>query len=120
MAENIFKLYSSPTQNRFSSLGIELTQLRATAAVGIEKQIVHYEPPHRIKFIDRFEKWTRIPVTGIPIFFLILLAIYLFVGLLGAGVIVDFIQVRLFENIIIQNINQPLLPLNDFICPPFD
>ncbi|MFC1558908.1 FeoB small GTPase domain-containing protein [candidate division KSB1 bacterium] len=100
--ENIFKLYSSPAQNKFSSLGIELTQLRATTAASIEKQIVHYEPPQRIKFIERFEKWTRIPVTGIPIFFLILLTIYLFVGLLGSGVIVDFIQVRLFENIIIH------------------
>ena len=76
--------------------------MRAVAAVNIEKQIVHYEPPHRIKFIDRFEKWTRIPITGVPIFFLILIIIYLFVGLLGAGIIVDLIQVRLFENIIVS------------------
>ncbi|MCK4965664.1 ferrous iron transporter B [bacterium] len=100
--EKKFKLYGSPTQNRLPYLEIELTQLRATAAVDIEKQIVHYEPPHRIKFIERFEKWTRIPVTGIPIFFLILIMIYLFVGLLGAGIIVDLIQIRLFENIIVH------------------
>lgn len=40
------------------------------------------------------------PITGVPIFFLTILGIFFFVGIIGAGTLVDFIESRIFGEFI--------------------
>lgn len=109
VSRKISKCFDSPVE-------IELTKIKVQKAISIENQIVKYSRPHKIKFIEKFEKWTRIPLTGIPIFLFILFIFYIFVGLFGAGVLSDFIQYNIFEkyivhysDLIIKQINFKLL-----------
>ena len=42
----------------------------------------------RSRLAETLGRWTREPATGIPIFIVVMLALYYFVGLIGAGVLV--------------------------------
>ncbi|NVM03647.1 MAG: ferrous iron transport protein B [Candidatus Helarchaeota archaeon] len=84
-----------------SPIDIELIKIRAMKALQIENRIVKYSEPYKIKYIEKIEKWMRIPITGIPIFLFILFIFYLFVGVFGAGVLADFIQYEVFGKYIV-------------------
>jgi ferrous iron transport protein B len=45
-------------------------------------------------------RWTREPATGLPIFLVVMFALYYFVGLVGAGVLVGLLEEDLFGGII--------------------
>ncbi|MFC1920001.1 ferrous iron transport protein B [Chloroflexota bacterium] len=47
-----------------------------------------------------FGKWSTHPLAGIPILLVILLLLYLIVGVLGAGIVVDFVESVLFGRFI--------------------
>ena len=97
------KSISKKMSNNFNSVvNIELTKIRVQKAQQIENQIAKYSKPLEVRFIEKIEKWMRIPITGIPIFLFILFIFYLFVGLFGAGILADFIQYRIFEKYIIH------------------
>jgi ferrous iron transport protein B len=48
------------------------------------------------RFAETLGRWTREPATGIPIFIVVMLGLYYFVGLIGAGVLVGFLEGNLF------------------------
>lgn len=54
----------------------------------------------RPSFTQMLGRWTAHPVAGWPILALVLYLIYLFVGRLGAGTLVDLLEVKLFEELI--------------------
>ncbi|MFQ6088419.1 MAG: ferrous iron transport protein B [Candidatus Methanofastidiosia archaeon] len=51
-------------------------------------------------FEEKVSSFTMNPLTGIPLFFIILFLTYEFVGVLGAQYLVDFFEVRIFGEII--------------------
>jgi ferrous iron transport protein B len=54
----------------------------------------------RSRLAETLGRWTREPATGLPIFIVVLLAIYWFVGRVGAGIFVDALEHRLFGGIV--------------------
>jgi ferrous iron transport protein B len=48
------------------------------------------------RIADTLGRWTREPATGIPVFIVVMLALYWFVGRVGAGVLVDFLENTVF------------------------
>jgi len=90
------------TQSNFSQpLYYIITIKRNEAAAEIVMQILT-QP--ETKKLDRREQLSRLmmrPLTGIPILLIILyLGLYQFVGVFGAGTIVDFIETTIFEGYI--------------------
>jgi ferrous iron transport protein B len=75
--------------------------------------------------LERLSTLTTHPVAGLPFLLLVLLGLYYFVGLFGAGVLVDWLEVDLFEGVInpwvvstVQAIS-PLPLLTDFLVGEF-
>ena len=52
------------------------------------------------RLAESLGRWTREPATGIPIFLAVMLALYYFVGLVGAGVLVGLLEKDLFGALI--------------------
>jgi len=50
----------------------------------------------RSPFAERLGRWTREPLTGFPIFLVVLAALYWLVGTVGAGILVDFLEGTVF------------------------
>jgi len=50
----------------------------------------------RSPLAETLGRWTREPATGIPIFIVVMFALYYFVGLIGAGVLVNLLEKDLF------------------------
>jgi len=60
-----------------------------------------------MSFVDTLSKLTMNPVTGIPILLLVIyFGLYKFVGEFGAGIVVDYIEGNIFENIINPWVNR--------------
>jgi ferrous iron transport protein B len=69
---------------------------RLEAADAIAQAVIKKVPVRRGKVLDLFGQLSMHPIYGIPILFIVLLAIYLFVGKFGAGTLVDFFQNTIF------------------------
>ena len=68
-------------------------------------------------FAERLGRWTRDWQTGLPLLLVVLLLMYEFVGVIGAGTFVDFLETTLFNNYLTPFL-QSLIPqgiLYDFI-----
>jgi ferrous iron transport protein B len=61
-------------------------------------------------FADKLGRWTREARTGIPLLLVVLLLMFEFVGVIGAGTFVDFFETTLFNN----NLN----PFLQRVIPP--
>ena len=61
----------------------------------------------------RLDSLTLNPITGIPLLIVVLIGIFLLVGYIGAGLLVDFIEVEIFNGII----NPSIIFLTDTIIP---
>ncbi|MFW9855315.1 MAG: ferrous iron transport protein B [Candidatus Thorarchaeota archaeon] len=57
-------------------------------------------PVKERSFRKALDELTLNPVTGVPIFFLTILAMFFFVGIIGAGELVDLIERRIFGELI--------------------
>ena len=67
----------------------------------IVKETVEYRPGTKLPLRERLSRIMTNPVTGTPLLFLILyFGLYKFVGGFGAGTLVDFIEIDIFEKII--------------------
>lgn len=81
--------------------------------------------PRKPDKLDRWAALTTHPIAGLPFLAMILLGLYLFVGLFGAGTLVDLLEIKLFEGIInpwiISNIEtvSPLPLLTEFLVGEF-
>jgi ferrous iron transport protein B len=67
-------------------------------------EVLSFDKHARTGFLDRLAVWTRQPLTGIPIAFSVLAFLYLFVGCLGAGTFVDFLEGQVFGDWILPGL----------------
>jgi len=83
---------------RRDSFHLELSMERRMVVKGLIDR-VFYEPKERITgFGERLSRWAVKPLTGIPLLFIALyFGLYKFVGVFGAGTLVDYLEGTLFE-----------------------
>jgi ferrous iron transport protein B len=71
---------------------------RLQAIEAIVRQVEH-RPQHRIGgLLDSLGSWSMHPVWGVPVLLVVLWAMYEFVGVLGAGTLVDLLETNVFGN----------------------
>lgn len=91
----------------------ELALERQKEIKEIIKKVVRIKK-EEVTFKERLSRLTMNPVTGLPILFFVLYwGLYKFVGQFGAGTVVNFIEVSVFE----KNINPFLTNLVTYIIP---
>ncbi len=66
---------------------------------------VSYVPRRARVFSEKLSELMVEPFTGVPILFLSLFLLYLFVGVLGAQIVVDFLETDLFDGVINPAVN---------------
>ncbi|MGL6297818.1 MAG: FeoB small GTPase domain-containing protein, partial [Methanobacteriaceae archaeon] len=76
----------------------------------------------KLPFTEKLSRWMIAPITGLPILFLVLyFGLYQFVGVLGAGEMVDFIESVIFGEYIIPLLSNvvytyiPYVPIQELI-----
>ncbi|MBI5188159.1 MAG: ferrous iron transport protein B [Nitrospirae bacterium] len=69
---------------------------RIKLAEEIIKHVLKKGPPEAGFFAQRLGRWTMHPVAGVPFLLLVLSGFYMFVGELGAGILVDFLEELIF------------------------
>ncbi|OQY46641.1 MAG: ferrous iron transport protein B [Anaerolineaceae bacterium 4572_78] len=80
-------------------LPYSINRQRLKVVDDILKNVVQHSSSRRF-FLEEFGYWTVHPVAGWAILSVMLYVLYLFVGVLGAGTLVDLLEVQLFENIV--------------------
>ncbi len=83
------RLYSRP-------LAFEITRNRREYVEAIASRVEIKERTPKGLMAERLSQLTMRPWSGIPIFLLILYVVYLFVGVIGAQVLVDFLETTVF------------------------
>jgi len=81
------------------ALAYVLNRQRLAAADAILEAVVQRRPVRR-PLSERVGRWTAHPIVGWPILALVLYLVYLFVGVFGAGTLVDLLETRLFGELI--------------------
>ncbi|MEW6366251.1 MAG: ferrous iron transport protein B [Acidobacteriota bacterium] len=81
---------------RYKDMGRIVSRERAAFVEGLVERIKDQSAPARVRWTELLGQWTRTPLLGIPILAGVLIATYYFVGVLGAGVLVDFFEDTLF------------------------
>ena len=84
-------------------------RLRAVDEMLAEVQSV--SPPSTIPFSEKIGEWSRRPLTGIPIAALVIVLMYLFVGKLGAEILVGLVEGRLFGDAVVPLAEKLLAPI---------
>jgi ferrous iron transport protein B len=113
-------------QSQFTSpLSQVIALARDKRAREIWEQVLKASPSKERAWRERLGRWTRQPLTGIPILIVVLWLIYEFVGRFGAKFLVDFIENTIFGEYInpgaVKAINF-LIPLNflkDMLVGPY-
>jgi ferrous iron transport protein B len=69
----------------------------------------------------RLGEWTRQPLTGIPILFVVLAFFYYLVGVVGAQKVVSFLEIEVFQNRVLPLLRRGLLdtPVYDLLLGPY-
>jgi ferrous iron transport protein B len=99
-------------QERFSrSLGVVMAGTRIRQAEAILDEVVSVSPPLRLPLSDRLGRWARHPVTGIPTAVVVVAAMYLFVGRVGAQWLVGLVEGGLFQDRLIPWVESLLEPV---------
>jgi ferrous iron transport protein B len=81
-------------------LAYTITCQRMNAVEAIIKDVVSYNRPSGKLFTETLGRWMVHPIGGWPILAAVLYLLFLFVGVLGAGFLVDVLETRLFGEII--------------------
>ena len=90
-----------------------ITETRYRNAEKIYDQVVEKKERVHTTFTEKLDHYITHPIWGIPVLFLVLFIVYEFVGVFGAGTLVNF-----FENVIFGNyINPAAIWLFDKIIP---
>ncbi len=84
------------TISRCNHLGRTVARERMEFVEKLVPQVRTESVPMALKWADRIGLWTRSPLPGIPILFAVLLGLYLFVGVIGSGILVNFFENRIF------------------------
>ena len=92
-------------QSRFSEpLAKIINDVRYRLVNSITVRVVHQIPRKEGRITNALEKATMHPFWGIPVFIAVLFLLYEFVGVFGAGILVDF-----FENVIFGRYINPMV-----------
>jgi len=81
-------------------LGSVIERARMAEAERITAEVLHREPAGRRKILDHLGDWALHPILGWPLAGAVLYGLYLFVGVLGAGTMVDLLETKLFGAIV--------------------
>lgn len=77
-------------------LGTLIQRWRLKAVDALVRQ-AETRPKHRVgSLLDTFGTWSMHPAWGVPVLLVVLWAMYQFVGVLGAGTLVDLMESKLF------------------------
>jgi ferrous iron transport protein B len=76
--------------------GLIILKTRRAEVQRLTARIVEKGLRRRSRLAELLGKWTREPVTGFPIFLIVMFALYYLVGKIGAGVLVDFLEGNIF------------------------
>ena len=96
-------------------LSYVITQQRFTCVDCLLNQVITTNGIRNTHYAENFGKLSVHPLWGIPILLLVLIGLYLFVGKFGAGVLVDFMESKVFDAWLIPFIS----PLINLIPIPF-
>ncbi|MCF7890659.1 ferrous iron transport protein B [Candidatus Bipolaricaulota bacterium] len=80
-------------------VSFQVTRKRKKIVQGIAQEVKSESGEGRI-LSETLSRLTMRPLTGLPIFLIVLYGVYQFVGVLGAQVIVDFLEVEVFQKVI--------------------
>ena len=90
-------LQSECTLKLGGSVAFLINKARLEVAEEITARVMKKAGPGRGKFFSLVGQASMHPVYGIPILMVVLFALYEFVGVFGAGTLVDFVQHGIFE-----------------------
>lgn len=113
-------------QARFKEpIGYIVNRTRLRTVDSIVSAVVKQETPSRSKFSTRLGHLSMHPLWGFPILFAVMLVMYEFVGVLGAGISVDFFERIIFKGYVnpwAARVVELVLPsgiLHDIIVGPY-
>jgi ferrous iron transport protein B len=116
MLMQLKSLAAKYNEGKNQDASILLTNLYYKKAENIVNETQTVEPPSKSPFIAKFGDWCTSFGTGIPIAIIILSIIYLFIGSFGATFLVDTINAKIFEAILIPATQKLVSPIpNAFI-----
>ncbi len=96
--ESIEKAVNDTIFDRRVDLHLRISLERKRVCKGLLDGVITQQEGDRQTFADRLSNWTMNPWTGIPLLLIVLyMGLYQFVGVFGAGTIVDFLEGTLFE-----------------------
>ena len=89
-----------------TSPDIALTEAEQVQAEALARQVTEVHRAPRAVWMDRLSVWTREPATGIPIALAVLVAAYFFIGWVGATVLVDLLEGKLFGELLLPALDR--------------
>ncbi len=97
MLEEIDGIIEKATTHFVNPISYELALERQNEIRNIVSRVVKIEK-EKVSFQERLSRLTMNPITGLPILFVVLyLGLYKFVGVFGAGTVVNFLEGTIFE-----------------------
>lgn len=96
--DEIKKLIEEVKRHYRHPIDYVVTMRRQEEARRLSSHVQKDTGERKVSFQERLSRLTMNPITGVPILLAVLyLGLYKFVGGLGAGVVVDFIETRIFD-----------------------
>ncbi len=99
---------------RRESFHLDLSLERKAIVLGLLEGVITLPDKRKETFGSRLSRLTVRPLTGVPILFVVLyFGLYQFVGIFGAGTLVDLIEKKLFEELLnpwIIDLSQRVIP----------
>ncbi|MFN3395707.1 MAG: ferrous iron transport protein B [Thermodesulfovibrionales bacterium] len=83
-----------------TSLSSLINQARLDIATDIAEKVIKYIPVQKGKVFSLIGRLSMHPLWGIPVLLAVLFGLYEFVGVFGAGTLVDFLEETIFGNYI--------------------
>ncbi len=107
------------------SVGYLINRVRLGTADKIVEKVLKKEELKKSRFSVLVGKWSMDPLYGLPILALVLFIMYEFVGVLGAGIFVDFLEAVIFDAFLnpwterLVNLAFPTGFVHDLIVGPY-
>ncbi|MBD3276055.1 MAG: ferrous iron transport protein B, partial [Candidatus Marinimicrobia bacterium] len=95
-----------------------ITRIRLDEAQNIIQSVMTSEAPEGEGFTQKLGRWSMHPVWGLPVLLAVLFFMYQFVGVFGAGTLVDFLESVVFGEYIspwVSTAVEWLIPMQFFI-----
>lgn len=97
----VFEIIRQAKTHYSQPLGYIISQCRQKESSRIANKVMNFKPGRKITLKERLSKIMMYPLTGGPILLVVLYyGLYKFVGSFGAGVLVDFLENKVFGNYI--------------------